>query len=86
MAPPIAISRRDVLQGGALFAATSMLAIHSFPARADESAVKETAMTQAEIDKTLQTIADSFRVWPRAPIMHWPDEAGLAYENVTFPS
>jgi hypothetical protein len=43
-------------------------------------------MTQTQIEKTLQTIADGFRVWPRSPILHWPDEEGLAYEDVTFPS
>ena len=43
-------------------------------------------MTPTEIDNTLQTIADGFRAWPRAPIMHRPDEEGMEYEDVTFPS
>ncbi|UQA55440.1 alpha/beta hydrolase family protein [Polyangium aurulentum] len=43
-------------------------------------------MSQPQIEQTLQTIADSFRVSLRSPIMHWPEEEGLAYENVTFPS
>lgn len=43
-------------------------------------------MTPPEIENTLQTIADSFRMWPRAPIMHRPDEVQLEYEDVTFPS
>ncbi|MCC5581726.1 alpha/beta hydrolase [Microtetraspora sp. AC03309] len=41
-------------------------------------------MTQ--IDDTLQALADSFRTSLRSPIMHRPDEQGLAYEDVTFPS
>jgi hypothetical protein len=43
-------------------------------------------MTRTEIEKTLQTIADGFRLWPRAPILHWPEEEGLEYQDVSFPS
>lgn len=43
-------------------------------------------MTREEIEKTLQAIADGFRHWPRAPILHRPDEENLKYEHVTFPS
>jgi uncharacterized protein len=43
-------------------------------------------MRKDQIDKTLQRLAEGFRSWPNAPIMHWPDEAGLEYENVFFPS
>ena len=45
-----------------------------------------TAMPADEIRKTLETMADGFVRWPRAPIYHRPDEAGLAYEDVSFPS
>jgi uncharacterized protein len=41
---------------------------------------------QQEQERLLQTIADGFRTWPRAPILHRPDEAGMAYEDVFFPS
>jgi uncharacterized protein len=40
----------------------------------------------SEIETALQKIAEGFRKWERAPILHWPDEQGLAYENVFFPS
>ncbi|NVO14585.1 MAG: alpha/beta hydrolase [Rhodoplanes sp.] len=43
-------------------------------------------MAPDQIEATLQRLADGFRSWPNAPILHWPDEAGLAYENVWFPS
>jgi pimeloyl-ACP methyl ester carboxylesterase len=43
-------------------------------------------MTPTQIEKTLQTIADGFRTSLRSPIMHRPDEHGLDYEDVTFPS
>ena len=39
-----------------------------------------------QIEKTLQTIAEGFRSWPRAPLWHSPAEAGLAFEEVSFPS
>jgi uncharacterized protein len=50
------------------------------------SSAQGKAMTQAQIEEILQRIADGFRHFPRAPILHRPDEAGLEYENVTFPS
>ncbi|PKR88718.1 alpha/beta hydrolase [Pleomorphomonas diazotrophica] len=43
-------------------------------------------MTPDEIDSILQRMAEGFRSWPQAPILHWPDEAGLDYEDVFFPS
>jgi hypothetical protein len=43
-------------------------------------------MTPDQIDQTLKTMAEGFRSWPNAPILHWPDEAGLAYEDIFFPS
>lgn len=39
-----------------------------------------------DIDQTLEKIAEGFRTWPNAPIMHWPNEYGLEYEDVFFPS
>lgn len=43
-------------------------------------------MTPDQIDQTLQKLAEGFRTWPRAPILHWPDEEGLDYEDVFFAS
>ncbi|WP_437292327.1 alpha/beta hydrolase family protein [Sorangium sp. So ce406] len=43
-------------------------------------------MAQTQIEKVLQTIADSFRVSLRSPILHSPAEHALTYEDVTFPS
>lgn len=43
-------------------------------------------MTDDRISQTFETIAEGFRSWPQAPILHWPEEQGLEYENVTFPS
>ncbi|KAL0934820.1 gibberellin biosynthesis-related protein [Colletotrichum truncatum] len=44
------------------------------------------APSETEIASILQAMADDFRGWPLAPIMHFPDEAGLEYEDVFFPS
>lgn len=43
-------------------------------------------MSPDQIELTLQSIADGFRSWPRAPILHTPEEVGLAYEEVFFRS
>lgn len=43
-------------------------------------------MNKTEIDQILEKIAEGFRAWPNAPILHWPDEYGLEYEDVFFPS
>ncbi|NAZ88108.1 alpha/beta hydrolase family protein [Kineococcus indalonis] len=42
--------------------------------------------TEDRITTTLQAIAEGFRTWPRSPILHRPDEVGLDYEDVSFPS
>lgn len=43
-------------------------------------------MNEIEIQETLWRIARGFVEWQRAPILHRPSEAGLDYEDVTFPS
>jgi uncharacterized protein len=47
---------------------------------------KEITMSPEEIETTLQTIAEGFKRWPNAPILHRPDEVGLEYQDVFFPS
>ena len=42
--------------------------------------------SREEIDKTLDMLAQGFRKWPSAPLMHWPEELDLDYEVVSFPS
>lgn len=56
------------------------------PAGKTTEAAAGNPMTPAQIEQTLQKIAEGFRSWPNAPLLHWPDEQGLAYENVFFPS
>src|SRR5260370_228735 len=42
--------------------------------------------TDEQIDRILDTTADSFATQPRPPIMHAPSEQNLVYEEVTFPA
>ena len=43
-------------------------------------------MTEKEIDNFLQQAADGFAQQLRSPILHTPSEAGLDYQEVSFPS
>jgi uncharacterized protein len=45
-------------------------------------------MTEEEIDQLLAEVSDGFATLERrrAPVLHRPDEAGLDYDDVTFPA
>ena len=43
-------------------------------------------LSEQEIDRVLQRMADALGTLPRSPVLHRPDEAGLDFEDVTFPS
>ncbi len=44
------------------------------------------ALTGEQIDRIVQAMADSFGQQLRSPILHWPSEQGLDYQDVTFPA
>ena len=44
------------------------------------------ALTGEQIDHILAAMADSFGQQLRSPVLHWPDEQGLDYQDVTFPA
>ena len=44
------------------------------------------ALTNDEVERILDGMADSFRQQLRSPILHDPSEEKLDYEDVTFPS
>jgi len=44
------------------------------------------ALTGGQIDDILQAMADSFGQQLRSPVLHWPSEQDLDYEDVTFPA
>src|SRR5215213_1118016 len=56
------------------------------PAQQKSQPPSNGSLAPDQINKTLEKIAEGFRTWPNAPILHWPDEQGLEYENVFFPS
>ena len=41
-------------------------------------------LTDEQIDKVLQAMVDSFGQQLRSPVLHWPSELDLDYEDVTF--
>jgi hypothetical protein len=53
---------------------------------ADLALPETPAMTDEQIVAILQGVAESFGHQRRSPIMHTLAEAGLDYEDVTFPS
>jgi hypothetical protein len=44
------------------------------------------ALTGEQADQILQAMADSFGQQLRSPVLHWPSEQDLDYEDVTFPA
>jgi pimeloyl-ACP methyl ester carboxylesterase len=42
--------------------------------------------SQAQRDEALQRFVDGFSSPPRSPVLHWPSEHDLEYEDVTFPA
>jgi hypothetical protein len=49
-------------------------------------AANKTSMTEAQIKQLIKSLANTFGHPIRSPILHWPEEYGLEYENVSFPS
>ena len=43
-------------------------------------------LTEEQIDHILQSLAGSFSQQLRSPVLHWPSEHDLDYEDVTFPA
>ena len=44
------------------------------------------APAQEQSDKALEAFAQGFAFPIRSPVLHWPSEEGLEYEDVTFPA
>jgi hypothetical protein len=42
--------------------------------------------SQAQRDEALHRFVDGFSSPPRSPILHWPSEHDLEYEDITFPA
>jgi len=53
--------------------------------KADKTDVQDKAdASQVKIDETLKRFADGFSSPARSPVLHWPSEYDLEYEDVTF--
>lgn len=52
----------------------------------DRPASNKTNMTEAQIKQLIQNLANTFGHPIPSPILHTPDEYGLEYKNVSFPS
>lgn len=46
----------------------------------------KTHSSQAQRDEALRRFVDGFSSPPRSPVLHWPSEHGLEYEDITFPA
>jgi pimeloyl-ACP methyl ester carboxylesterase len=44
------------------------------------------ALSEDDIDRVVQTMADAYGFQVRSPILHSPDEVGLPFEEVSFPA
>jgi uncharacterized protein len=51
-----------------------------------QSAAKKTSMSENQIRQLIKDLANTFGHPIRSPVLHTPDEYGLEYENVSFPS
>ena len=47
---------------------------------------EKTNLTREQSDEALHRFTDGFISGLRAPVLHWPSEVGLEYEDVTFPA
>ena len=45
-----------------------------------------TGPAQIQDDEALERFADGFSSPRRSPVLHWPSEQGLEYEDITFPA
>lgn len=83
--------RRRVLGGLALGAGAGVLSAIAAPSSAETapasgSSIQAANLTEDQIGRLLDQMADSFQRQLRSPIVHLPSELGLIYEEVTFPS
>ena len=46
----------------------------------------KTESVKEQADEALQRFADGFSWLRRSPVLHWPSEHGLDYEDITFPA
>src|SRR4029077_15752178 len=47
---------------------------------------RKVELSQQKSNELLQRFADGFSSPPRSPVLHWPSEHDLEYEDITFPA
>ena len=50
------------------------------------SIANKSKLSKEQSDQVLQRFVDGFSSPPRSPVLHWPSEHNLAYEDITFPA
>ncbi|MGH7603857.1 MAG: alpha/beta hydrolase family protein [Gemmatimonadaceae bacterium] len=79
-------SRRQLLKAGAALAASSMMAT-SLSAQAASRGTSASASTgNANSDDFINGMADLMAHSTRTPILRWPNEYGMDYEEIFFPA
>ena len=63
-----------------------MVTGHPTDAVAAPVVVQAARLSDDQVDRLLDQMAESFRRQLRSPMMHFPSEAGLDYEDVSFPA
>ncbi|WP_122574554.1 alpha/beta hydrolase family protein [Pseudomonas viridiflava] len=87
---PFTHSRRQMLQVGASLAALPLLAAASSAAQATGSRVPTSdspaPVTDTNSDAFIDGLADLMAYSTRTPILRWPDQYGMEYEEIFFPA
>lgn len=78
-------SRRQLLKGGAALATLPIMAATSARAQAADAKVT-TTMTDTKSDEFINGMADLMAHSTRTPILRWPHEYGMEFEEIFFPA
>jgi uncharacterized protein len=85
--PPSISDRRRLLKAGAAFATLPFLAATSADAQTTaKSPTTGATMTDAKSEAFINGMADLMAHSTRSPILRWPNEYGMDYEEIFFPA
>nr|WP_246718103.1 alpha/beta hydrolase [Rhizobium sp. BK060] len=80
-------SRRQILKAGAALATLPIMAATSATAQsADNQATTGAIVTDAKSEEFINGMADLMAHSTRTPILRWPNEYGMEYEEIFFPA
>lgn len=78
--------RRQILKAGAALATLPILAGISAGARAADTSAKTAIAGNAKSEEFINGLADLMAHSTRTPILRWPNEYGMEYEEIFFPA